>query len=97
MTSTVSITKLDLRGVPLGSRYGETRRAMEQLPDGGELELVSDQDPRSIQTTYRLDFPEEPQWIYLACGPSIWRATIFKSVSSGVGKRSTCCGACGGG
>ncbi len=94
MSNTVSMTQLDLRSVPPGSRYGETHRALKHLPDGGELELISDQDPHPIQASYQLEFPHRPQWIYLESGPTLWRAMLCKPVSHGVGAGSTCCGAC---
>ena len=94
MTNTVPVAKLDLRGAPLGSHYGVMRRTLKHLPDGCELELISDQDPRPIQASYQLEFPNRPQWNYLESGPTLWRATLSKPVPYGLGKSSTCCGSC---
>ena len=91
--STFSAT-LDARRLTLQDSYSRLLSAFSLLKTGNTLELLSEQDPKPMQTQLQSALQGQVSWEALAQGPDTWRAAITR-LKDGHGD-SGCCGGCGG-
>jgi uncharacterized protein (DUF2249 family)/CRP-like cAMP-binding protein len=58
VTRVVQPAEIDLRGLPVWERPDLVRKALDRLPSGGSLTLITDNEPRALSSRVTQDRPE---------------------------------------
>ncbi len=58
MTRVVQPAEIDLRGLPVWERPDLVRKALDRLPSGGSLTLITENEPRALSSRITQDRPE---------------------------------------
>ena len=58
MTSVVQPAEIDLRGLPVWERPDLVRKALDRLPSGASLTLITENEPRALSSRITQDRPE---------------------------------------
>lgn len=93
MTLTTYGTRIDLRPLAPQERLPRVFNAFRALGDGEGMELVNDQDLRSLYSQFLAEQSGRFSWEDLIHGPDVWRVRITRLAGHGEGG---CCGFCGG-
>ena len=94
MTVSAFSATLDARRLALHDGHSRLLSAFTLLNTGDVLELLSEQDPKPLQTQLQSALPGQFSWEALPQGPDTWRVAITR-LKAGHGD-SGCCGGCGG-
>ncbi|MEO8016029.1 DUF2249 domain-containing protein [Polaromonas sp.] len=94
MTVCATPTPVDVRKLALHDRYPVASAAFNLLDAGESMELVHDQDLKTLKRLFESSLPGKFSWVGVEQGPAVWRASITR-LKSGHGNGG-CCGGCGG-
>jgi uncharacterized protein (DUF2249 family) len=86
--------KVDVREIAPRQRHPLIFSTFAQLPEGWEMELVNDHDPKPLYYQFAAELQGLFGWEYLERGPDVWRVAINKLPRPH--GQGTCCGTCGG-
>jgi len=84
----MSALQVDLRPVNPLNREATLATALQRLPAGGALELISDADPGILRTQLHLDPSLPLTWGDRREEDGAWRVRIVRTDATG------CCGGC---
>jgi uncharacterized protein (DUF2249 family) len=85
---------IDVRTIAPRERHATVFAAFGNLPEGADLEIVSDHPPEGLHRHFEAEQPGRFSWAYAEEGPPVWRVTLGKPARSHAA--GGCCGVCGG-
>ena len=79
---------VDVREIAPAGRHARIFEAFESLPDGGEMVLVVDHDPKPLLYQLQAERASCYDWSVLEEGPEVWRILIARHSASDLKARS---------
>ena len=75
---TETITKLDLREIPVFERHPRIFDTWEELAPEGVMQIINDHDPKPLRYQFEGEYKDKFSWEYVAQGPADWVVNITK-------------------
>lgn len=73
-----TITKLDLRQIPVFERHPRIFDSWEKLEAEQTLQIINDHDPKPLQYQFEGEYKDTYSWEYVTKGPSEWVVNVTK-------------------
>ena len=88
MTRVVQPSEIDLRGLPAWERPEQVRKALDRLPSGGSITLITDAEPRALSSRITQDRPDRFVVETRRVGSRVWQLRLTHRPGEGADRNS---------